>query len=347
MEVTQYGYVETAVVILCYNGRKLLEELLPIALKNTPQDNNTQIVLVDNASTDDTIPWLQENHPDIPLICFDKNHGFTGGYNKALEVIDAQYYVLLSNDVEVAPGWLAPLIDQMKGDKGVGVCQPKVRSYYQRDEFEYAGASGGLLDSWGMPLCRGRIFTHTEKDKGQYDDTREIFWASGCCLAVNGEAWKNTGGFDLDFFAHMEEIDLCWRMQGSGYKVMVCPGSVVYHMGGQTLNYDSPFKLYLNCRNNLAMLTKNWSSFNLIFKLPLRMIIDWGAAFYFLITKGYPSFRAVVKGQFDFLFRLSHWFRKRAKTKRVPSGQITGLYKGSLIFDYFIKGVRAYPDLSS
>lgn len=313
-----------------------MKELLPIALKHTEIDNNTQLFVADNASTDDSVEWLTNNYPNVPLVKFEENHGFAGGYNMAIEAINSDYYVLLSSDVEVSENWLPPLITELKKDNSIGACQPKVMSYHRRDEFEYAGAAGGFIDHWGVPFCRGRIFSKSEVDLNQYNSSQEIFWASGCCFAVNGKAWKEASGLDTDFFAHMEEIDLCWRMQGLGYKIMAFPNSTVYHMGGQTLSYDNPKKLYLNCRNNYSMLLKNWPSSYLLYKLPLKFFIDWVASIYFLFTKGFPSFIAIIKGQLHFLFRFSYFFKKRKATKRKEYTSLKGVYSKSIIHEHFI-----------
>ena len=345
MKVDRIDSLETAVVILCFNGKTLMEELLPIAIQHTSLDERTQLIVVDNASTDNSVDWLTKNYPEIPLIQLDTNYGFAGGYNKGLELIGAEYYVLLSSDVEVAENWLDPLIEGMKADKAIGACQPKVRSYHKRQEFEYAGAAGGFVDSWGVPFCRGRIFSYSEVDKGQYDDVKEIFWASGCCFAVRSEAWQETGGLDTDFFAHMEEIDLCWRMQGMKYKIMAFPESRVYHMGGQTLSYDNPKKLYLNCRNNYAMLVKNAPNEFLYFKLPFKFIIDWFGAVYFLVKKGPSSFMAIIRGQIHFLLRLSHWKKKRNQTQRRPQKDIKGIYSNSIIKQSFMLGKNTFSSL--
>ena len=322
----------------------MLEELLPITLKNTKIDENCKLILVDNASTDDTVEWLEKHYPTIPLLRFTTNYGFTGGYNKATETIDATFHVLLSSDVEVSPNWLPPLVTYLKANKSVGACQPKVLSYYKRDHFEYAGANGGFIDSWGIPFCRGRIFSYSEKDIGQYNSPIDIFWASGCCFAVRTEAWKTTGGLATDFFAHMEEIDLCWRMQRAGYTISNCSDSVVFHMGGQTLSYEDPRKLYLNCRNNLAMLVKNWPVSNLIFRLPLRIVLDWIGAFYFLLTRGVPSFIAIFKGHIDFIKKLPYWYSKRDGLPK-STKNIKGIYKGSIVFHHFIRGVKVFSNL--
>jgi len=323
-----------------------MEELLPIALENTEIDDLTQLIVVDNASTDDSVKWLDENYSNVPLIQLDQNYGFAGGYNKGIELIDAEFHVLLSSDVEVTKNWLPPLINAMKSNENIGACQPKVLSYHRRNEFEYAGAAGGFMDNWGVPLCRGRIFAHSEEDNGQYEDAMEIFWASGCCFTVRSSAWKKTGGLDTDFFAHMEEIDLCWRMQGLGYTIMVFPKSQVYHMGGQTLSYDNPKKLYLNCRNNYAMLVKNADSSFLYLKMPLKFIIDWLGAIYFLFKKGGASFTAIIKGQFHFLWRLSHWLKKRKLTERKAMTDIRGIYTKSIIKDSFLLNRNKFSSIN-
>lgn len=339
------GSLETAIIILCYNGKALMQELLPIALKHTTVDDKTKVIIVDNASTDDSVAWLNKNYPNIPFIQLDTNYGFAGGYNKAIEKIDAEYYVLLSSDVEVSQNWLPPMIEEMKKDATIGACQPKVRSYHKRNEFEYAGAAGGFIDNLGVPFCRGRIFSHSEIDTLQYDFPKQIFWASGCCFVVNGKAWKKTGGLDTDFFAHMEEIDLCWRMQGIGYKIMAFPSSVVYHMGGQTLSYDNPKKLYLNCRNNYIMLVKNWPTSVLFWRLPLKIVIDWFASIYFLLTKGSPFFVAIIKGQLSFLRQLSYSLKKRKGIERKSLSAIKGVYSKSIIKEHFIHKKNTFLSL--
>lgn len=337
--------LDTAVVILNFNGKHLLEQLIPITLSNTQFDKTTQLIVVDNDSTDDSMHWLSNNYPDISIIRLDQNYGFTGGYNKALAQIDAKYFVLLSSDVEVGKHWLPPLINCLKRDASIAVCQPKVRSFYRREEFEYAGAAGGYLDSLGMPFCRGRMFSSIEKDIGQYDNACEIFWASGCCFVVKQEVWRDSGGFDEDFFAHMEEIDLCWRIKDMGYSVYVEPKSTVYHMGGETLSYNHPKKLFLNFRNNYAMLTKNLILSKLFLLLPLRMLIDLMASLYFLQKNGWKAFVAILKAQVHFLWRFSHWYNKREVFDKGSVKQKSFFSNRIVIIDYFLRNKKRFAQL--
>ena len=248
--------IRTAVVILNWNGRKFLEQFLPGVVVNTLSPE-TSVIVADNGSEDDSVQWVTENHPEVQVIKLDRNYGYAGGYNMAIRHLEAEYYILLNSDVEVEPGWSEKLITFMDMHPNVGACQPKIRSFASRDSFEYAGAAGGYIDSLGYPFCRGRIFETLETDHGQYDDTCEIFWASGSCMVVRGAAFDQCDGFDESFFVHMEEIDLCWRMQNAGYTISYFPHSVVYHVGGGTLGYGSPSKIYYNFRNSLIMLAKN------------------------------------------------------------------------------------------
>ncbi|HPX54440.1 MAG TPA: glycosyltransferase family 2 protein, partial [Bacteroidales bacterium] len=248
--------IRTAVVILNWNGRKFLEQFLPGVVKNTLAPD-TSVIVADNGSEDDSLLWVTENHPEVEVIRLDNNYGYAGGYNRALKEVEAEYYILLNSDVEVEPAWAEKLITFMEMHPDVGACQPRIRSYYNRDSFEYAGAAGGYIDRLGYPFCRGRIFDTIENDNGQYDDVREVFWASGSCMVVRGAAFDQCDGFDESFFLHMEEIDLCWRMQNAGYTISYFPHSVVWHVGGGTLGYGSPSKIYYNFRNSLIMLAKN------------------------------------------------------------------------------------------
>lgn len=245
--------MKTAVVILNHNTEHYLRQFLPPLLASC-EDQDAQVWVADNASSDGSVALLEEHFPEIPVLLFDKNFGFTGGYDKALEQIDADYFVLLNSDVEVSPGWLAPLTAWMDTHPECGACGPKLLSYAERDRFEYAGAAGGLIDKYGYPFCRGRILNRIETDRGQYDAPASVLWVSGACLMVRASLWKTLGGLDSRFYAHMEEIDLCWKMQLQGWKVQVVPTSFVYHVGGGTLGKDSPFKLKLNYRNNLLLL---------------------------------------------------------------------------------------------
>lgn len=249
--------MKTAIVILNWNGRDFLERFLPGLVMSVRDVEGTQVIVADNGSTDGSLEFLKDQFPDIQTIAFDRNYGFTGGYNKALGQIEAQYYLLLNSDIEVTDGWLEPLVEWMDTHHLCGACAPKLHSWQERDMFEYAGAAGGYIDRYGYPLCRGRVLKMTEKDHGQYDGPADVMWVSGACLMIRDTLFKKLGGLDGRFFAHMEEIDLCWKVQLEGYKVTVVPESVLYHVGGGTLPASSPWKLFLNYRNNLLMLENN------------------------------------------------------------------------------------------
>ena len=248
--------MKTAVVILNWNTKNYLEKFVPGILRSI-EGEDAELVVADSASTDGSMQMMAEKFPSVRRIELDKNYGFTGGYNRALERIDAEYFVLLNSDIEVPDGWLHPLIETMDTNPEVGACAPKLHSWYEKDKFEYAGAAGGYIDSFGFPFCRGRIMKMVETDEGQYDTPADVLWATGACLMVRSELFNSLGGLDDRFFAHMEEIDLCWKMQLDGYKVRIVPESVVYHIGGGTLPQTSPWKLKLNYRNNLMLLENN------------------------------------------------------------------------------------------
>ena len=263
--------IKTAVVVLNWNGKAWLEKFLPNLV------NHSQVATVfvaDNASTDDSVDYVKINFPTVKIIVNASNGGYAKGYNDVLKQIDAEYFVLINSDIEVTAGWLSPIISLMDSDKQIASCQPKILNYNSKTKFEYAGASGGFIDNLGYPFCRGRIFDDLEQDKGQYNDAVEVFWATGACLFVRSTHFWELGGLDEDFFAHQEEIDLCWRLKNKGYKIMVQPKSVVYHVGGGTLNAGSPFKTHLNFRNNLFMLFKNLPISSLFTTIPMRLVLD-------------------------------------------------------------------------
>lgn len=331
-----------AVVILNWNGKKLLEEFLPSVNKFSP---GTQIIVADNASTDNSIEFLKNNYPEVKIIQNAKNFGFAGGYNIALQSLDYQYYVLLNSDMEVSEGWLNPLISLMDANKQIGAAQPKIKDFYKKNLFEYAGAAGGFIDKWGYPFCRGRIFNELEEDKGQYEAAMEIFWATGACMAVNAEVFEEAGGFDADFFAHMEEIDLCWRIKNLGYKIFCVPQSVVYHVGGGTLNKYSPRKTYLNFRNNLMMMIKNLPSEKLFRTIIIRLILDGAAAIRFLFEKnGIQHFSAVARAHF---YIYSHLKTLKKKRNLLTHKKVNGIYSGSIVYEHFILGKKKYSQLHS
>ena len=245
-----------SIVILNWNGEKFLKKFLPILINNTKTDD-IEIVVADNGSTDNSIELLKSTFTQVRTIILDKNYGFAGGYNKELTQIDSEYFVLLNSDIEVTEHWLDNLLNYMVLHKEVAACQPKILSQVNRSYFEHAGASGGFIDKYGFPFCRGRIFGKVEQDTGQYDNTIDVFWATGACLMIRSEVFKKVGGLDDEFFAHMEEIDLCWRLKNRAYRIVCVPESTVYHVGGGTLHTEHPYKTYLNFRNNLLMLYKN------------------------------------------------------------------------------------------
>lgn len=321
-----------AVVILNYNGRKHLEDFLPSVSASTY--GNLQIIVADNASTDTSLSFVRENFPDIAILTHPMNEGFAGGYNWALQAVAADYYVLLNSDVAVTPGWIEPVIHWMEQDTAIAACQPKILSFTQQDTFEYAGAGGGWIDSLGYPFSRGRIFDVCEKDNGQYDEAQPIFWASGAAMFVRASVYHALGGLDARFFAHQEEIDLCWRMQLAGHKIVSCPQSVVYHVGAGTLPRGGK-KVFLNFRNNLMMLCKNLPWYELIWKLPLRFLLDALSAWKGLLTGDPDFFKAIFQAH---LAVMTKWYLvfAPAQSRPRPIGSLTGVYKGSVVWQYFV-----------
>ena len=321
--------MKTAVVILNYNTRNYLEQFLPGLLASC-EGLDAQVIVADNASADSSADFMQSHFPEVPLIVLEKNYGFTGGYNRALQMIEADYYVLINSDIEVPKGWLGPLVEWMDSHPECGACGPKLLSWHQRDTFEYAGAAGGLLDRYGYPFCRGRIMQKVEKDHGQYDQPADVLWCSGACLMVRSSVWKALGGLDDRFFAHMEEIDLCWRMQLRGWKVTMVPSSYVYHIGGGTLPNESPFKLRLNYRNNLLMLENNLpatlgSRFKTRIRIFTRMCLDGLSALVYLLKGKWSFFRAVIQAHLEYR-------RLRRPGEMIPNARKPdGLYKGWIV----------------
>lgn len=347
--------MKTAVVILNWNTKEYLERFLP-ALVSSAEGIDAEVVVADNASTDGSLELMESSFPEVRTIALEKNYGFTGGYNKALERIDAEYYVLINSDIEVTPGWLSPLVGWMDSHPECGACGPKLLSWYDRGSFEYAGAAGGMLDRWGYPFCRGRVLKKIEKDNGQYDDAfSEVLWASGACLMVRSSLWHKLRGLDSRFFAHMEEIDLCWRMQLEGYCVSIVPASVVYHLGGGTLPNDSPFKLRLNYRNNLLLLENNlartFRSQGMSARKALRrascrifsrMVLDGGSAAVYLLTGRKECFKAVVTAHKE--YRKLRRKISEDDLKTVPA-RVRGLWNGSIIAASLLKGNNIFKYL--
>ena len=295
--------MKTAVVILNWNTKDFLEKFLPPLIEST-EGLDAEVIVADSASTDASMDMMSEKFPKIRQIRLKKNYGFTGGYNRSLALVEAEYYVLINSDIEVPKNWLSPLVEWMDTHPECGACGPKLHSWYDRDMFEYAGAAGGYLDRYGYPFCRGRVMSKIEKDTGQYDTPANVLWVSGACLMVRSSLWNSLGGLDDRFFAHMEEIDLCWRIQLSGFKVTVVPSSVVYHIGGGTLPKKSPYKLFLNYRNNLLMLENNLPKTigrkRARRRILTRMILDGMSGIVYLITGKWESFKAVVKAHREY-----------------------------------------------
>ena len=322
-----------SIVILNYNGVKYLQQFLPSVLATTYE--NFEVVVADNGSTDESISFLQTNFPTVKVLISPTNEGFAGGYNWALKKVEAAYYVLLNSDVEVTPNWISPMVDLLESDDKSAACQPKLLSQKSPDFFEYAGASGGWMDTFGYPFSRGRIFDICEKDLGQYDDASLIFWASGAAMMIRSNVFHELGGFDASFFAHQEEIDLCWRIQLKGYKVYCCPKAIVYHVGAGTLPRGGR-KVYLNFRNNLVMLCKNLPLAELAWKLPFRLALDAISAWKGLFSGDAYFFTAIVKAHFALIgIILKGKVTRTSGTKQLKS--LMGVYNGSLVFQYFIK----------
>lgn len=330
---------KVAVVILNWNGEGMLKTYLPSVIENS---KTAEIIVADNGSTDNSIAFLKSEYPQIRIIDNKENFGFAEGYNLALKEVEAEYYVLLNSDVEVSPNWIEPIIELMDKDQKIACCQPKLLSYLEKNKFEYAGGAGGFIDYLGYPFCRGRLFNSLEEDKGQYDDEKEIFWATGASLFVRSSVYWHLGGLDKDFFAHQEEIDFCWRAKNEGYKIFYCPKSVCYHYGGGSLNKTSPFKTFLNFRNNLYLLYKNLPSKNRLQIFTKRFFLDIIAAFFFLLKGNMGEFLAVFKAYIAFIKT-----KEKIKAKRQPTknSNLKGIYPNSIVFDYYLKSKKKFSDL--
>ena len=340
---------DCTIAILNYNGIEHLEAYLGDVEFSTR--DRVELLVIDNGSTDESVSYIKEWHPGVKVKVLDTNNGFAEGYNLGLQGVSTPYTVILNSDVKVTENWIDPLIKVMEQDSSIGCIQPKIKSIEHPDEFEYAGAAGGYLDKYGYPFCRGRLFDTIEKDNGQYDDQKEVFWASGAAMIVRTKLFKKLGGFDKDFFAHMEEIDLCWRIKRAGYKVVYSPKATVFHLGGGTLSYNSSNKVFLNFRNNLALLLKNEDTSSLIWKIPLRLILDGVAGLKFLLGGNLSSFWAVIRAHFAFYGRFTSLLHKRkmfkAQLKDLSIGSIntSGRYNKSIVTKYFLTGKKKFSDL--
>jgi len=335
-----------AIVILNWNGKNLFDIFLPSVIKNSKRPD-TDIFVADNGSTDSSVDYLKKKYPDVKIIDLKKNYGFAEGYNRALRHVEADYYILLNSDVKVTPGWLEAGINHFSKDDEIVVVQPKILSYENPHRFEYAGAAGGFIDKFGYPFCRGRILNRMEPDVGQYNKPTSVFWASGACMFVKADAFRKTGGFDNDFWAHMEEIDLCWRLKNQGYKIAYEPASVIFHLGGGTLSYDNPQKVFLNFRNNLFMLFKNLPpcKFHRIFIA--RLILDFIAAIKFILGFHFQSFSAVVKAHVSFYKNLNKLLKKRRNLVLITTtNNHPDIYPKSIMWKFFIQKKYRFSELN-
>lgn len=334
---------QTAVVILNYNGAGMLRRFLPSVIEYS---HEASIYVADNGSSDESCDVVRNEFPAVKLMVLDHNYGFAEGYNRALAQVDEEYAVLLNSDVEVTRGWLSPMTQFLDSNPEVAACQPKLLSFKQKDFFEYAGAAGGFIDKWGYTFCRGRIFNTVERDSGQYDDTTDVFWATGAALMIRNEVYKNNGGLDGRFFAHMEEIDLCWRLRSRGYRIACVPQSHVYHVGGATLKKENPQKTYLNFRNNLLMIYKNAPDCQLKKIMLFRKVFDNVAALKFLASGDYAAFKAVRKARRDFKAMRSGYDKARAENMKLTvTTRIPEVLKSSILYKYYLGFKHTYSSL--
>ncbi|WP_246850149.1 glycosyltransferase family 2 protein [Rufibacter roseolus] len=339
-----YSTPTVAVVILNWNGRRWLEQFLPSVLQHSAK---AQIVVADNASADDSLPFLRQHYPQVRTIALPENYGFCEGYNQALRQVEATYYVLLNSDVEVTANWLQTMVDLLEKNPQIAACQPKIKSFHQRTHFEYAGAAGGFLDAYGYPFCRGRLFNTLEEDRGQYDDVRPVFWATGACLFIRSSAYWQAGGLESRFFAHMEEIDLCWRLQNLGHQIYYQGHSTVYHVGGGTLPKANPRKTFLNFRNGAALLYKNLAEEELNKVLYTRLVLDGVAAAQFLLKGQIKEVQAIYKAHRSFFSEMKFWKEKRKENPvHKPTAQLTGWSPQSVVWQYFVKGKKEFRALN-
>jgi GT2 family glycosyltransferase len=334
-----------AIVILNWNGKHFLEEFLPVVVEQSSLEG-VKVIVADNASSDESVSYIKNNFPAVGINLLDRNYGFAEGYNRALNLIEAEYFILLNSDVRVTEGWLNPLLLTMESDNDVAACMPKIRAYHQPELFEYAGAAGGFIDKYGYPFCQGRIFDCLEKDFGQYDLSREIFWATGACLMVRGPLFKIMGGFDSRFFAHMEEIDLCWRLKNRGYKIMIAPESIVYHVGGGTLPQSNPRKTYLNFRNNLFLLYRNLPPETLGRIIFIRVLMDFLSAFRFLMKGSFRDILAIIKAHFNFYGNIDYCRDFRREERRfITYNSHRQIYSKSIVIEYFARKKCTFKSL--
>ncbi len=338
--------IKTAVVILNYNGAHHLKKFLTSVIANSPQ-NDVAIIVADNASTDNSTSYLEESYPSVQIIKLKENYGFAGGYNKCLEQVDAEYYILLNSDVEVSENWIEPVINYMDNNPEVAACQPKILSYNNKKQFEYAGAAGGYLDKYAYPFCRGRILGECENDTNQYNSIEEIFWASGACLFIRKKEFWSAGGFDNTFFAHMEEIDLCWRLKSRGKRISCVPQSTVYHLGGGTLSTDNPRKTFLNFRNNLLMIYKNIPSSRLKQVLFVRWFMDYLSALQMFLSGKKENALSVINARKDFKNKKNQYkYKRKENLEKSIDNSPVGLFNISIVYQYYLRNNKRFYEIS-
>jgi GT2 family glycosyltransferase len=333
---------KVAIVILNWNGRKYLEQFLPSVLSTNY--SNYEVIIADNGSSDDSVIFLQASYPDTRLIRFTENFGFAKGYNEALKQVESDFYVILNSDVEVQPGWLQPMVDLLENDSVIAACQPKILSFNNKKMFEYAGAAGGWMDKYGYPFAKGRIFETCEEDHGQYDQAEPVFWASGAALFIRAKVFHEMQGFDEYFFAHQEEIDLCWRIQLAGYKIFSCPASVVYHVGGGTLPRGNSLKIFLNFRNNRIMMSKNLPLSKKIWVMPVRNLLDGITAWKGLLSGHGGYFVAIVKAQVAFI----NWWLFHRRKSTFPANRkatLSGFLNKNIVWQYFARKKKSFTEI--
>ncbi|MBK8846731.1 MAG: glycosyltransferase family 2 protein [Bacteroidetes bacterium] len=336
--------MKTAIVILNYNTVDYFDKFLPRVIQTC--EGIADVIVADNASSDNSVSHVKSHYPQVKVLCSNQNYGFAGGYNFFLKGLEYEYIVLLNTDVEVTDNWLQPMLQLIEQNKQVAAVQPKILSHNNKSDFEFAGAAGGFIDKYGFPFCCGRIFETVETDHGQYDKNREIFWATGACMLIRKKLFDQLGGFDQDFFAHMEEIDLCWRMQNAGYQIYYCSASTVYHVGGGTLAVGTPHKTYLNFRNNLLMLHKNLPANKLVTTLLIKMIFDGIAAIMFLVRNGPTHFAAVFNAHIYFYKHCNRRKGIRAEAQRlIKTNNTKNIFPGSVVFHYYLKKQRVFNAL--
>lgn len=336
-------YPRVAVVILNWNGEFFLEKFLPSVYNSTYP--NIEFIVGDNASTDGSIAFVEQNFPSIKILTNSENLGFAGGYNAILERVEADYYVLLNSDVEVTPGWIEPVIEHIENEAGMVAAQPKILAYHAKSQFEHAGAAGGYIDYYGYPFCRGRLFNDVEPDTGQYDDAKDVFWATGAALFIKSSAWKQAKGFDADFFAHMEEIDLCWRLKRMDYRIGYVPTSTIYHVGGGTLNTSNPRKTYLNFRNNLVMLQKNLPLLTAFWVIFARLWLDLLALIKFLL-EGKPRDAWAVSRSHQYFF-LNVFKNAKKRTNYGKAENMEAFYTKSIVWGFYVNKIRKFSQLKA